>query len=440
MRNILTMAIKDLKILSRDAFGMFWLLVFPLLFALFFGSIFAGEGETAAMRIAVIDRDGSEASESFVEALSESESLELAELSSGEPWTAEAARERVRRGDIVAAVLVPEGYGDTSSFMFAGDPPTIEVAIDPSRRAEAGFLEGLITQASFARLQDMIAQPSTMTDAVDQALRDVSSDEDANPAQKMVLRSFLGSLRSFTQEFEPEQYGAGGEGDGGGGPGGAPVFEPIDIQMIEITDSEAGGVDPNSYEISFPAAMLWGVIGCAAGFAIGLVKERKDGTMQRLVVAPHTRGHILAGKGLACFLACCVVIVLMLLFGNLIFGVRVLDPVHLLMAIVSVGLCFVGMMLFVSTLGSTEEGVAGAGWAIFLVSAMLGGGMVPLIAMPEWMLSASNASPVKWAIVALEGAIWRDYSTREMLLPCAVLLGIGAVSFALGLTMLRRRM
>lgn len=438
MRTILTMALKDLKILSRDAFGMFWLLVFPLLFALFFGSIFAGEAETASMRIAVIDRDGSDASRAFVEALEDSDSLALAELSSGEAWAAETARDQVRRGNIVAAVLVPEGYGDTSSFMFAGDPPTIEVAIDPSRRAEAGFLEGLITQASFARMQDMFLDPSSMTEGVEKALGDVAANEDADPAQKMVLQSFLGSVKSFTQEFEPEQYDPDNEGEGGD-EGGPPEFNMIDIQMTEITDTGAGGVDPNSYEISFPAAMLWGVIGCAAGFAIGLVKERKDGTMQRLVVAPHTRGHILAGKGLACFLACAAVIALMLLFGNLIFGVRVLDPVHLLMAVVSVGLCFVGMMLFVSTLGSTEEGVAGAGWAIFLVSAMLGGGMVPLIAMPQWMLTASSASPVKWAILALEGAIWRDYTTGEMLLPCAILVGVGAVSFTLGLVLLRRK-
>jgi ABC-2 type transport system permease protein len=71
--------------------------------------------------------------------------------------------------------------------------------------------------------------------------------------------------------------------------------------------------------------------------------------------------------------------------------------------------------------------------------AMLGGGMVPLIAMPEWMQAASNVSPIKWGIEALEGAIWRDYSLTDMLLRCGVLVGVGAVCFALGVMNLKRR-
>ena len=49
------------------------------------------------------------------------------------------------------------------------------------------------------------------------------------------------------------------------------------------------------------------------------------------------------------------------------------------------------------------------------------------------MRTLSSLSPVKWSILALEGAIWRDFSFREMLLPCAVLLGFAALFAALGL-------
>jgi ABC-2 type transport system permease protein len=70
--------------------------------------------------------------------------------------------------------------------------------------------------------------------------------------------------------------------------------------------------------------------------------------------------------------------------------------------------------------------------------AMLGGGMIPLIAMPRWLQSASYISPIRWGIFALEGAIWRDLTVTEMFIPCAVLFGIGIVSFSLGVLMLRR--
>jgi ABC-2 type transport system permease protein len=39
---------------------------------------------------------------------------------------------------------------------------------------------------------------------------------------------------------------------------------------------------------------------------------------------------------------------------------------------------------------------------------------------------------VKWAIVALEGATWREFGWSEMLMPCGILLAVGLVSFAIG--------
>jgi len=42
-----------------------------------------------------------------------------------------------------------------------------------------------------------------------------------------------------------------------------------------------------------------------------------------------------------------------------------------------------------------------------IAAAMIGGVMIPLIAMPPWLLSLSNISPMKWAILSYEGAIWR---------------------------------
>ena len=91
-----------------------------------------------------------------------------------------------------------------------------------------------------------------------------------------------------------------------------------------------------------------------------------------------------------------------------------------------------GGFLAMSVLGKTEQAVAGAGCGLMMPFAMIGGGMVPLIAMPPWMLTASNASPFKWGILAMEGAIWRGFTPADMLLPCLILLGIGALFFGLG--------
>jgi len=47
MNAVWALARKDLVILLRDRFGLFWVVAFPLLMALFFGSIF-GSGSSGA--------------------------------------------------------------------------------------------------------------------------------------------------------------------------------------------------------------------------------------------------------------------------------------------------------------------------------------------------------------------------------------------------------
>ena len=88
--------------------------------------------------------------------------------------------------------------------------------------------------------------------------------------------------------------------------------------------------------------------------------------------------------------------------------------------------------MLLSVLGKTEQSAGGIGWAVLLVMAMLGGGMIPLFIMPGWMQTLSHVSPVKWSILAMEGAIWRGFSFGEMMLPCGILLGVGLACFAIG--------
>jgi ABC-2 type transport system permease protein len=167
-------------------------------------------------------------------------------------------------------------------------------------------------------------------------------------------------------------------------------------------------------------------------FAVSLAVERSRGTLTRLLMSPAPSWALLAGKGLACYLAITIVQAVLMTIGALFFGVRPSSVPLLLLALVIVPLAFVGIMMFVASLGTTEQGSAGAGWAIMMPMSMLGGGMVPLAVMPGWMQSLSVISPVRWMIVAYEGAIWRNFSLVEMATPCAILVAIGLVAFALG--------
>ena len=414
MSNILTLALKDLRILWRDKAGLFWVFGFPILMAILFGLITSGMGGGARkMRIAVEDQDGSEGSRAFLVKLKNSPAVDVRPIPPAE------AREAVRKGNLVAFVVIPKGFGETSLFS-GSQGPAIEVGIDPARTAEAGYLQGILAEASVASMSQAFSNPSRMREQLNRARGEIAGLSQMSPAEKERLERFLAETDRF--------YGSGSEGTAN-----TPQFAGPNIKQVPVTRDQ---VSPkSSFEITFPQGIIWGLLGTAATFSLSFVRERTGGTLLRLRVAPLSRAQILAGKGLACFLACAMVTVVLLALGAIAFGVRFKNPL-LALAIACTCGCFVGIMMLLSVLGKSEAAVSGSGWGVLIIMSMFGGGMIPLIAMPGWMQTAGSISPVKWAVLSLEGAIWRGFTLTEMLLPCSILLGVGALTFAIGVTVL----
>ena len=171
-------------------------------------------------------------------------------------------------------------------------------------------------------------------------------------------------------------------------------FQPIAVATTAAGRGHAAG-PRNSFEFSFPQGILWGIIGCAATFGVGLVAERNAGTLVRLLATPLTRTQVLLGKAARPasrpswpWRRCCSRV------GGL--GLRraaASSPLLLAAAASPAAVAFVGLMMLISTLGQTERSASGAGWAILLVMSMLGGGMVPLFVMPAWMADRQQREP-----------------------------------------------
>uniref|UniRef100_A0A832I8F0 ABC transporter permease n=1 Tax=Eiseniibacteriota bacterium TaxID=2212470 RepID=A0A832I8F0_UNCEI len=144
--------------------------------------------------------------------------------------------------------------------------------------------------------------------------------------------------------------GAPGAGSAGGTPAadGAGFSGPA-IRRVAVAAAREG---PRSgWEVTFPSAMLWALIAVCSTFAVSIVAERRQGTYLRLRLTPVSREQVLAGKGLACFLAGTGVLGALLAVGVALFRVRVGDAAMLAAAVLCTTLCFVGVMMFVATLG-----------------------------------------------------------------------------------------
>jgi len=193
----------------------------------------------------------------------------------------------------------------------------------------------------------------------------------------------------------------------------------------------------NVYAVAFPQGMTWGLLGCTAAFGLSLVVERNRGTLPRLLAAPITRTQILAGKAGACFATSLLLGVALFAVSWIAFGVRPDSPGLLALALLSVSIAFVGIMMFLAVWGRTEQAASSIIWTVLLGMSMLGGGMVPRFFMPASLQQLSNLSPVRWAILAMDGAVWRDFTLAEMVRPCGILFAIGLSCFVVGVARFR---
>lgn len=431
MNSILAIAVKDIRLLLRDRLAAFFVLAFPLLMGLFFGLIMgpSSSSSKAKMKLAVVDLDQSKYSKLFVESLQKNENLII------EPADQEDARSSVQTGKRIGMLIVPVGFGKTAG-LFWEQQPTLQLGVDPSRTAEGAMVEGFVMEAIGSLIGKRLNNPTEMLGSTNQIQEDIRNSSEISEARRSLLLDLFGQLDSFIQSVDKvqddDQQGQSSVGSGAG-------FKLASIEKVDVTRS----IDPNSVEgqvqklrsrwdISFPQAMLWGILGCVAGFAISIAQEREAGTLMRLCVAPIHRSQLLTGKALACFLSTLGVVTMMTAVGYML-GLRPLSFSKLGFAAVSVAFCFVGIMMILSTLGKSVQSVSGIGWASNMIMAMIGGCMVPIMFMPAFIADLSVISPVRWAILSLEGAIWRDYSWGELLGCTAVLWAIGAVAIVISI-------
>jgi ABC-2 type transport system permease protein len=410
MKQVLVLALKDLRLMPRNRGGLFFTFVWPVLITVLFGIMFGGndDGQQGKIRIAVIDEDKSDGSRAFLTKLEES--FELT------PMTLAEAENAVRRGQRTGFIVVKPGFGEASNRMFYGSPKEIEVGVDPARQAEAGMLEGLLMKHAAGDMQRMFTDSKASAEMVDKALGDIKL---APPDQVAPVERFLGELKTFMAT--PQSQGPPGSTQG--------EWQPLKITKKDVARVWDGPRNP--FDITFPQGVIWGLIGCMMSFGISLVVERTHGTLVRLRMAPLTRAQILGGKAVACFVSILFVQV-MLLGVAWAFGVRPTSIPILALAGLSAAICFVGFMMLVASIGKTEQTASGAAWAILMPLSMIGGAMVPTFVMPAWIQSISFISPIRWAMLAIEGGVWRNFSLAEMALPCAALIGVGLFCFAIG--------
>ena len=412
MRIVWAIVRKDFLQLRRDPAALFFTLGWPLIVAIVVGLIFGGGAGNAKPKVALVDLDRSATSLAFAASVRGIAQLDVAVLP-----TRDAAQAAVRRGQRAAAIVLPPGWGAGNALPFSPSATPVEVWSDPSRQAEQAMLQGLLTQAAMTGVVDR-AGDGTAREAL---LAQGRADTAGLPADERArFERFFESLDGVMASPRRTE-GAPGAG------GGATDMSPLKIDAHSVEVARRGPRNPHA--VSFPQGMFWAVLGCLMSFATALATERSEGTWLRLRAAPASAWTLLAGKGASCGLAMFVGLNVLALVGAIAFGLRP-QWWWLEIAFACGAFAFTALMMLFATLATSVRAASGVAWAVLMPLSMLGGAMIPLFVMPPWMLAASDASPVKWMLLAIEGATWRGFDAAEMAGPCAILLATGAAVLA----------
>jgi ABC-2 type transport system permease protein len=174
--------------------------------------------------------------------------------------------------------------------------------------------------------------------------------------------------------------------------------------------------------------------------SITMLRERTTGTLERLLTTPLGRGDLLVGYGIAFALVAAVQATLVSLLS---FGPLGLESGHSPVSVVAMAIAnaVLGMALglFLSAFARTEFQAVQFMPAFVLPQILLCGLIVPRDEMAEWLEALSALLPLTYAYDALAQLASSDPLGASFWLDVVVVLGVTALSLALGAGTLRRR-
>lgn len=424
LRAALAVAWKDLTLLRRDRASLFFTLAFPVLVAILFGLVFGGVGKPRRLEVALVDESGGAAAAAL-----------LAEIERDPVFSAQRVTGReegltlVRRGSASACIVIPEGFDRAADrFPFLGGLP-LEAYTDPGRAVEAGLIEGKLSALASRHAMKGLSSPSHLRAMAADGRRMLELNPALDPQRRAALESLFQSLSMLADSAAGLPEGADAKGGADGSPSSVPMmqggaFTPVRLRVDRVQELRAS--PPSTFAITFPQGVVWGLAGCVMAFASAYASERARGTLARMNLAPVGRHAILLGKSMACLAAALVMQSMLVALAWIAFGVRPVSPGELAVALVATSIAFTGIAMLIAALFRSDDAAQGAGRALVLVMAIIGGGSIPLVFMPDLLRRFSGISPFRWAVSAIEAPLWRGTPWTDQLPALAILLAIGA--------------
>jgi ABC-2 type transport system permease protein len=194
------------------------------------------------------------------------------------------------------------------------------------------------------------------------------------------------------------------------------------------------------YMVPGIAAMLL-VIVTTLVTAMGLSRERENGTMEQVLVTPIQPVWLLLGKLLPFLAIGLVDMAVLLAAGTWIFDVPIRG--NLLVGLAGVVLYVfstLGTGLFISTVSQTQQQAFLGGFLFMLPAILLSGIMTPIRAMPGWLQAVTYLNPLRHFAEVMRGVLLRGAGIGDLWFQLAALAVLGGGVMALAATRFRTQL
>lgn len=388
MRAALLIAWKDLRASVRDRSAIAVAVVAPLLLAFILSSVLP-DGEFS-VTYGYVDEDGGRIARGFEEDVLSAVEEEFAKVRKLD--SRDEAERLAEDSKIAAAFVIPEGFSDAVQ---SGGGGALEIIADPASDVGApiarSIAEGFVRELDSLSLTVATISAASGQPPSDELIREIqASAGSVDPPVRME------ESRSDSREFDDNTFFAAGM---------AVFFLFFTVQ-----------------------------IGAA-----GLLRERREGTLTRLMVAPVSRTAILFGKGLYTFVLGILSMTVLVVVSSLLLGASFGDPLGVAAIVVAAVFAGMGVQLLVTAFSRTDEQAGAFGSIVAVTLGLLGGTFFPLSQAPGLISSLSYLTPHAWIMRGLGDLAGGSATLADVVPPLLALLAFGAVTMVIAVSMIRRR-
>ncbi len=419
LNQILSITIKDLKVLFADSRGLVTLFLMPFMFILVMTNALRGAfggPSNDPVPLLVVNADAGDLADKAIADLSTVDGLRVEETYDGQPVTRELAESLITSGERNVAIVFPADFSETilaratdlnvsaTTVTFIADPAAGAQFLGPIQGSVQGFI---LRQASYAQV------PGQIGGAFDTMVNEAGPQ--AAPMIEQVGDAFVERITTNLDE---------------GGLNGA-ESDPVKFEQVAPADFKVEKF-PDAAQQNVPGYTLFGVFFIVQVVATSILREKQDGTFRRLMVAPMSRAALLIGKVLPYYLVNLLQVAVMFAVGVLIFGMSLgNDPLALVFLTLAAAAASTGLGLLVAALGKTAEQIGGLSTLLVITLAAVGGVMVPSYVMPDFMQTLARISPHAWALAGYQDVIVRGLGTAAIMPEAGALMLFAAVFFSL---------